>query len=73
MPHDKNGVELKKGDEVLMRMKVLEVYPQQEACNVTLEAIGGPKHEYHPQLTCNTRLVEKIEQDAPDPEKASGS
>jgi len=63
MPHDRNGKPLKAGDEVILRAKVTEVYPQEDACNANVEIIdvnlcgqyaGGP-------ITCNTQHMELVE------------
>lgn len=37
MPHDKNGVSLKVGDEVLIRGRIVNIQETPHACNCTVE------------------------------------
>lgn len=64
MPHDKNGQVLQAGDEVLVRMRVREVYPGADFCGVSLESVDG---EQQFSLTCQAKQCTK---DAP-PERAT--
>lgn len=63
MPHDVKGQPLKAGDSVLIRATVKTVYEGEEACNADFVVDQSPvaPEEYRPQITCNTRLVEKVE------------
>lgn len=54
MPHDATGKPLKAGDVVTLRFAVQDVYAGEDACNVSLRAIGN--EPYLPNLTCNSRL-----------------
>lgn len=49
MPHDSSGREVQKGDVVLIRAKVLQVYPSETGCNVLVE-IDAPEGEPRAQL-----------------------
>ena len=61
MPHDRLNQEIKEGDELLLRVKVLSVSTNETACNVNVQAIIPPgiDESYAPNFTCNTRLFEK--------------
>jgi hypothetical protein len=56
MPHDRNGNELKAGDVVTFRARVLEVYPQEDGLGVFEILDVGEVGEFGPTVTCNTRL-----------------
>ena len=56
MPHDCNGTELKVGDVVTMRCKVLSVQPSDGAYSVEIVALDGPADEYT-TITCNTKSL----------------
>jgi hypothetical protein len=61
MPHDKNGVLLAVGDEVIVRAKVTQVHTGTEYCNLTLETVepmfpGKDKNT----ITLNTKQVERV-------------
>jgi hypothetical protein len=61
MPHDRNNVELKNGDKVLIEATVTNLQPNDQFCNCTFEIVkpaetGMPGKEY---LTTNTRICEK--------------
>lgn len=43
MPHDRNGKEIRVGDEVLLRAKVTQVWAGEDYCNITIESITGRK------------------------------
>ena len=62
MPHDCNGVEVKVGDEVVLRCKVEELYPDTENCNVLIESINTPEIEgtvRTERLCCCSKFIEK--------------
>lgn len=64
MPHDSKGRVIQAGDELILRCKAREVFPQEDACYVTIEGIhpeGCPASEMPPVATCNTRFFEKVE------------
>jgi hypothetical protein len=63
MPHDRKGSLIQEGDTVIIRAKVTAVYASETACNATFEVEENPDcpEEYRPQMTFNTRLVEKVE------------
>lgn len=64
MPHDKNGKELKSGDIVTMKFKVVEVYKGEEACNLNLESVEKMyPYEYGSQAMVNTKQVELVTAD----------
>ncbi len=61
MPHDRNGVEVKVGDRVLIDCEVLEVTASEQYCNLKLK----PVHPANPpEMDCtihaiNAAVVEK--------------
>lgn len=56
--HDVNGAELKKGDRVLVEFEVTELYPGNDACNVSLTAVHAQAGSgYRPFLTLNTKQI----------------
>lgn len=57
MPHDRDGQELRVGDTVTMRMRVVHVTQSETARNVTLDPVDVAPSEYAPRITCNARLV----------------
>lgn len=58
MPHDKNGVELHRGDKVLVEMTVHEVYPGAETCEVSLRReVEGEQKLW---LSCQAKQLEKL-------------
>lgn len=59
MPHDKNGVKLEPGDRVTMEFIVQSVSMGETGCNVNINAVSPPD-DYRPNITCNSRSVEKI-------------
>lgn len=65
VPHDTKGRQLNNGDEVLIRFKVVSVFDTSDGyrdCNLNLQAIDPTEDKlYCPFLTCNTRLVDKVE------------
>lgn len=61
MPHDAKGQEIKKGDRVVFEAIVTDVWQAETACNLSMKAVGGPDDEYHPSITCNSKLVTKVE------------
>lgn len=65
MPHDRNGKPIEKGDEVLIRATVVDVYAGEKLCNANFRVVDpadlAADGEYIPSLTFNTRLVEKVE------------
>lgn len=60
MPHDKNGAPLVAGDIVNLPCRVTSISASEEACNVSLDAIG-PDNEYRPSIACNAKLVVKVD------------
>lgn len=56
MPHDRNSVEVKTGDRVLLYATVTDVFRNDQGCNVNL-TIDNADEPYHPSLTMNTRGV----------------
>jgi deoxycytidylate deaminase len=65
MPHDRDGVEVKPGDRVLMECVVREVMSTEDYCNVNLETVSVmPPRENPTMLTLNTRQVRKVPQPA---------
>jgi hypothetical protein len=60
MPHDQNGRPLKGGDTVRLLCQVLNIHATEQDCNVDLAVLGPPK-EYLPQISCNSRLAEKLD------------
>lgn len=61
MPHDANGRELKAGDLVDLRCRVVAVFPQERACNVQLEPVERPEGEMVSVYTMNTRFVRAVD------------
>lgn len=59
MPHDKFGAEVKAGDQVVLRCKVLSVQAHADFCNCTLETVE-PLHpgQHKTAVTCNAGQVE---------------
>ena len=61
MPHDKNGVKLEVGDEVMLRCRITQVHEGEEACNVTAEAAEKPEGEdYVPSIAGNSKFYVKL-------------
>jgi len=60
MPHDKNGNQLKPGDQVIVRATVSDVHAGEEYCNVNLET-DEPMFpgDHKTPITLNTKQVEK--------------
>jgi hypothetical protein len=65
MPHDKNGVEVKVGDEVVMRFKVTRIYSTEEMCNAQLSSVIGMAPVGTPTIlsAVNTRQFEVVQSD----------
>lgn len=61
MPHDKNGREVRKGDRVAAEFVVEEVWPSDDACNVSLRTPGehGPRN-VSSSITLNANQVEVV-------------
>lgn len=64
MPHDADGNLLKAGDTVILTARVREVWPNESACNVSLDVLPTDRstergESYLPSLTCNTTLCRK--------------
>jgi hypothetical protein len=73
MPHDKNGKALQVGDEVLIRAKVEQIWPDATTCNAqfrTLEKMT-PANAAGDLLTLNCNQVEKIDVPATDVQPAA--
>lgn len=62
MPHDKNGVLVEVGDEVLIRARVTAVWPGAETCNVQVETVEKmlPTYETGSVIMLNAHQVEKV-------------
>lgn len=62
MPYDSNGVDLKKGDRVVLELEVLDVKPGVRGVNTTLKVVDprGGFHEYLPVVSCDGRLTTKM-------------
>lgn len=60
MPHDFYGVQLQEGDIVTLRCQVMHLDANEEACNVSVQALDGPDGEYRPAFTANTRSFAKV-------------
>lgn len=63
MPHDKNGVVLQVGDEVIFRAKVESITPNETFCNCTVKATREKSEvddNYEECLTCNSKFFEKV-------------
>lgn len=60
MPHDVNGDEVKAGDLVTVRCKVISVSASPDYCNLTLETVE-PMHpgDSPVMITLNAKQVEK--------------
>lgn len=63
MPHDARGTPLTEGDVVTVTFTVSAVSAGETACNVTLQAIAtaGFDEPYLPTVSCNSRLVTKVD------------
>lgn len=59
MPHDANGVLLEKGDTVILKGKLVEVYTTEDACNVCVMFEGTGPGEVSNSVTLNSRQVIK--------------
>lgn len=60
MPHGKNGEELKKGDEAIVRVKITDIQTGSEYCNCTVETVE-PMYPGQDKttITLNTKQIEK--------------
>lgn len=67
--HDVNGAEIKKGDRVLVEFEVADLYPGNDACNVSLCAVHAQSSGYKPTLTLNTKQI-GVAMRSPDPADA---
>lgn len=66
MPHDRRGNVLKEGDRVTITGTVRTIYEGEDACNVVVQTDDGEGDaaaEWAPQITCNSRLFEKVDPD----------
>ena len=68
MPHDVKKNELKVGDTVIMRAKVIGVSQSEYAGNMTVQIWSLDPLEYAPIITCNAKLCEKLEPQMGSPE-----
>ena len=61
MPHDRDGIEVKPGDRVLVECVVKAVHSTADYCNVDLETVSPmPPRDTSTMLTMNTRQVRKV-------------
>jgi len=62
MPHDKNGHLIEKGDEVLIRATVREVWPGADTCQLSVITTEKmlPEHAEGTHVTLNACQVEKV-------------
>lgn len=66
LPRDREGRELRIGDVVQLRCRVVEVFPQRAGHNVTLTAIDGPEDEYRPTIRCHSRSGVRDDESSPN-------
>lgn len=64
--HDVNGKPLAVGDEVILRAKITQVYPDGKFCNCTIEAVhpmptDAPDGRKETYSSVNTKMLEKVE------------
>jgi len=60
MPHDKNGVELKIGDRVLIEAEVTSITMTEEYCNATVKTVlPMPPYADGTSVTLNTKQMTK--------------
>ncbi len=61
MPHDTNLVEIKEGDEVVIRYIVRQISRGSEFCNCQMESVNGRKPDGLPESYCgNLSVAEKV-------------
>lgn len=62
MPHDKHGHLIEKGDEVLIRATVREVWPDATTCQIAVITTEKmlPEHTEGSHVTLNACQVEKV-------------
>ncbi len=59
--HDANGTPLKKGDKVMIPATIIEVYPTEDYCNVTLQGTLERRPDNHKEtMTMNTASMIKV-------------
>ncbi len=62
MPHDKHGNLIEKGDEVLIRARVREIWPDATTCQMSVVTVEKmlPEHLEGSHITLNACQVEKV-------------
>lgn len=63
--HDRNGTPLKVGDIVTVKMRIRDVYPTSDYCNITFESVEGRKPDGMKEVLTGNAAVVVLQESAP--------